>query len=236
MTHRPMLIAGVAAVSLLSSGCTVFHALGFQSAPRAKPAAPALAQMAAPAAPLLAIPSPSNDLKAGRAAIAAGNYGLAIDAFRRSLGKGEDTAASLNGLAVAYARIERADLAERYFREAVAAAPGNPQFADNLALLMRASEEKQRAGLFASSFDAVMKRRDVAAPAPQVAAVPVTGRLAQIAPNQFMITTAPVPVAASGSRRMARNGASVPAGFKSLIRIEFAPKTVVEADETPSTP
>ncbi len=238
MTHRPMLIAGVAAISLLASGCTVFRALGFHSAQRARPAAaaPALAKAATPVALPLAVPAVSSDVKDGRALLDAGNYGLAIDAFRRALGKGEETAASLNGLAVGYARIERVDLAERYFREAMAAAPGNAQFADNLDLLLRANEEKQRAGLFASNFDAVMKRRDVAA-TQQVAAVPVTGRLAEVSPHHFMITTAPGPIAAAKGRRMARNATSVPPGFKSLIRIEFAPTKPAEAPaEAPPTP
>lgn len=70
--------------------------------------------------------------RAGRTELDAGRPGEAIEKFRKALGEGEPIAPALNGMAVAYARIGRTDLARRYFEEAVAADPLDARYQANL--------------------------------------------------------------------------------------------------------
>jgi tetratricopeptide (TPR) repeat protein len=71
-------------------------------------------------------------LEEGRAHLAAGNPGLAIESFQRVLASGELVGPAANGIGVAYARIGRADLARRYFHQAIATAPGDRSYLANL--------------------------------------------------------------------------------------------------------
>lgn len=73
------------------------------------------------------------DLAMGRQALADGQYGTAIAALRFARLDPACSAEATNALGVAYARIGRDDLAERYFREALALAPDDRRFAANLA-------------------------------------------------------------------------------------------------------
>lgn len=88
---------------------------------------------------LLAVPA-NPDLVSGKQALSAGNYGAAIAALRLARLDPASAAEATNGLGVAYAGIGRADLAERYFRQAVAMAPDDRRFAANLARFTRAQE------------------------------------------------------------------------------------------------
>ena len=87
---------------------------------------PALAACANPfvranqAAARLLSPSGNSDLAMGRQALADGQYGTAIAALRFARLDPACSAEATNALGVAYARIGRDDLAERYFREALA--------------------------------------------------------------------------------------------------------------------
>jgi tetratricopeptide (TPR) repeat protein len=116
------------------------------------------------ALPRQASATPSLDL--GRAHLAAGNNGLAVEAFQAALVCGEPQAASLNGLGVAFARIGRFDLAERYFQGAARRDPTDARYTENLARLQTspAYAARQKAQLMAQA-QRVIDR----APAPLVA-------------------------------------------------------------------
>lgn len=73
-------------------------------------------------------------LAEGRAALTAGRTADAIDSFMLAKAFPEHAPAALNGLAVAYSRIGRPDLTERFFQAAVALAPQDDRFRANLAL------------------------------------------------------------------------------------------------------
>lgn len=88
---------------------------------------------------LLAVPA-NPDLVSGKQALSAGNYGAAIAALRLARLDPACAAEATNGLAVAYAGIGRDDLAERYFRQAVAMAPDDRRFAANLARFTQGRE------------------------------------------------------------------------------------------------
>ncbi|NVE94186.1 tetratricopeptide repeat protein [Altererythrobacter lutimaris] len=73
------------------------------------------------------------ELEQGRAALKAGHVARAIDLFRLAAMNEETAPAAFNGMAVAYTKLGRADLAERYFNTAITLDSSNAKFAANLA-------------------------------------------------------------------------------------------------------
>ena len=114
----------------------------------------------APTQELTAAPI-NSDLAAGRRALADGQYGAAVAALRLARLDPGCAAEATNGLGVAYAQLGRDDLAERYFREAVAMDPQDRRFTANLARF-----EQARAVQLAAH----PAPPPVAAPAPQLKA------------------------------------------------------------------
>lgn len=74
----------------------------------------------------------SDELEAGRAALKAGHVGVAIEQLRLAALNEETAPDAFNALGVAYAKLGRADLSERYFKMALALDSANPKFAANL--------------------------------------------------------------------------------------------------------
>lgn len=74
----------------------------------------------------------ASQLALGRDSLNYEQYGLAIISFRNAQRFPETAAAAHNGLAVAFAQIGRADLAERFFKLAMEEAPGDRSYAENL--------------------------------------------------------------------------------------------------------
>ncbi len=87
-------------------------------------------------------------LQRGRAQLGAGLEALAIESFRAEIRQNPDSADAYNGLAVAYDRLGRADLAQRYFETALAKEPANTKVQANLAKL---NNEKAPAIQFATN-------------------------------------------------------------------------------------
>ncbi|MFM5948352.1 MAG: tetratricopeptide repeat protein [Novosphingobium sp.] len=116
----------------------------------------------------------SQQFELGRSGIETRNYASAIAAFRNSAMEPEFAAASFNGLAIAYAGIGRNDLAERYFRQAIAADPGSDRYRSNLAKLekSRLDAEYARADLIRS--------QPLEANQPQVRVIPAAGSRAAL--------------------------------------------------------
>lgn len=74
----------------------------------------------------------TEELEQGRLALKAGHPARAIQMFRLAAMDEKSAADAFNGLGVAYAKLGRADLAERYFKMAVSLDSSNPKFAANL--------------------------------------------------------------------------------------------------------
>lgn len=68
----------------------------------------------------------------GRALMDRQRYGAALVAFRQARYHPDYAGDAYNGMAVAYAKLGRADLAERFFLEASRVDPGNPRYMANL--------------------------------------------------------------------------------------------------------
>ncbi|WP_052761976.1 tetratricopeptide repeat protein [Aurantiacibacter luteus] len=110
----------------------------------------------------------------GRRHLAAYRLAAAIEAFRQASYNPDFAGEAFNGMAVAYDRLGRYDLAERYFRQAVAAAPQDARFARNAARFDTA--QLARAGAAAA-----VQPQLAAAPAPAGASLGDDIRLEQLA-------------------------------------------------------
>ena len=77
-------------------------------------------------------------LREGREALQAGRLGQAIGLLRIAEMDPVSRPQASNALGVAYAQLGREDLAERYFRSAIAADPGDQRFVANLVRLQHA--------------------------------------------------------------------------------------------------
>lgn len=110
----------VGCISMAVSGCAMHQA----SEPEYRLSAPATAHVEG-----------SSMLQRGRAQLDAGLDALAIESFRAETRSNPENADAYNGLAVAYGRIGRDDLAQRYFETALAKDPSNHKAQTNLARL-----------------------------------------------------------------------------------------------------
>lgn len=88
----------------------------------------------------------AEQLDAGRAALMGGHTIDAIESFMLAKAFPKHMPAAYNGLAVAYGRIGRTDLSERYFLTAVALAPDEDRYRSNLALFYTRNGQPKSAG------------------------------------------------------------------------------------------
>lgn len=70
---------------------------------------------------------PDVSVAAAQRFVANGNYGLGIETYRRYLSANPEDARAVEGLAIAYDRLQRFDLSDRYFQQALALAPRDPE-------------------------------------------------------------------------------------------------------------
>jgi len=212
MGKTEMRIALGCVSALALSGCSnVLHKLGLRdNAVEVRPVGPA------------ASPSGQSATEDGRRMLAAGQPGNAAEAFQRALASGEEIAPALNGLGVAYARLGRPDRAQRYFEQAVAVAPGDARFAENLARLTRSpAYAMAHKGDLAEQF-----RLAANADLPE-------GAVSGSAPMQGM----DLRTAAPGNAPVARvEVAAVPEAFEPVVRVRLDDSDKPAADAKPAAP
>jgi tetratricopeptide (TPR) repeat protein len=210
MRNVPVRAAALIALSLPLGACNSFLGIHFaRHTPRAAPSAATVPAQAAQSATAI-----------GRQQLADGQTGLAIESFQRALASGEEVAPALNGMGVAYARLERFDLAQRYFQQAMASDPANPKYGDNLARLMRSP-------VFALRRESDIARAVIAASPPleiadqaagsvgrSATAAPAVGSLQRVSRGEVRIATV-----APQSAPVARGQATLDRQFKPLVRI-----------------
>ena len=145
----------------------------------------------------------------GRGALALGNVGTALEAFRKALREQPDSIEALAGIAACYERMGRYDLSRVNYEAALAIAPNNPvllnSFAASLQLQGRLAEANAlRAEAAQAEADDVaaavqMAQAEIApaaAPAPAVAAPSPVRFVASAPPVQAAPAPAPAPAPA----------------------------------------
>ncbi len=127
MNNAGKMIVALMASSLLA-GCQSFplSKLGFG---KPKPSASMPAILDEPGSVVLA---------EGQEQLRQGNISAAVASFRIAALDADTQADASNGLGIAYAKLGRADLADRYFRSAALLDPANTKYAANLARLHQA--------------------------------------------------------------------------------------------------
>ena len=151
----------------------------------------------------------------GKDGLDTGQYALAIVGFRNARIFPEQAAGAYNGLAIAYLQLDRPDLAERFFKQAIAEAPGDKRYQANLARFYQAVPEVAvrttrdaapvLASLAAERQASAPRAMQFMTPAGERAAVTVqvaTGKLVRLSANHLMIGgSTPRTPALDGRRR-----------------------------------
>ncbi|MDQ3079760.1 MAG: LytR C-terminal domain-containing protein [Pseudomonadota bacterium] len=150
----------------------------------------------------------------GHAALAMGNVGLALQEFRQSLRVDPGSTGALSGIALCYDAMGRADLARRYYEEALALAPAD------LSLLRQYAASLARHGAVseAQAVTSEIALRSMA-PAAQWVIAPAPVAHAAAAPT----TAPPLPdlsVASPSSHSHLATNDSQPAAVRPKVRIE----------------
>lgn len=191
--------ASIAVMALALGGCQVLGIGG-----------PRLARAPADADASLIASFGSDQLEVGRTALKEGRTVAAIDAFMIAKSFEREAPAAYNGLAVAYSRLGREDLAERFFQEAVARAPDDTRFRANLATFY------VRHGIPRSTQPAlaIAQVEPVVAPAPEVAAAPVqVDPVAAVDAKSKVSARTP----SSGLRRISRHEVKIVGNIRRVI-------------------
>ena len=148
----------------------------------------------------------SEELERGRQALKAGYPANAIQQFRLAALDDKSAPDAFNGLGVAYAKLGRADLAERYFQMAVSLDGTNPKYVANLqrfydsplgnsarALAMREKETEAKLASLAASAEQQGLLDDAGEVAPRSAAVSAkpAALLTRTSKREIILRTAP---------------------------------------------
>lgn len=175
MNHKQVRLLAIVPLALALSGCGVMQKLGLFRTHRDTGAT----LVVAPVDVLTQI---------GRSQLDGNNPGLAIKSFEQALASGERPAPALNGLGVAYAKIDRVDLAVRYFSMAAEAEPANEDYRANLAALYRSTRmaRLRSAQDLAAANTEASKVKDFAVP------VDKEGRIVRLSPVEVEIKIAPL--------------------------------------------
>lgn len=106
---------------------------------------------------------------AGQAYLARADYGLAIEEFRKVLRDEPNSPAAIQGLAMSYERLQRYDLSDRYFQEALALSPRDPGVYRAYASSLRAQGRTDDAATLSADMDAMLAAGSPAGPPAEVA-------------------------------------------------------------------
>lgn len=135
--------------------------------------------------------------------LADGNYGLAIEMYRRILVATPDDAAAVEGLALCYDRLRRYDLSDVYFQKALALAPRNDAFYRAYAASLTAQGRHDAAALLDVDMRTMLASASATPAAPPPPAQPVAPAPPIAAPalaSAAAVPTVPAPVIATGPR------------------------------------
>ena len=106
----------------------------------------------------------------------AGNYALAAQQFRAAIRQDNQNAAAYNGLAACYDQMQRFDLADRYYQEALALAPADRAVRHNYALSLRMQRRTAEADAFdleTAALEQQMEQQQASAAEPIIVAATI---------------------------------------------------------------
>ena len=129
-----------------------------------------------------------NALAIGRAQLAMGNVGLAIEAFRTAQRASPNDPAPLSALGDSYAAMHRYDIAQSSYEAALAFAPHDAQLLYRLATAFEWQGETDRAAEARTEAAAAYHKYSAAVAPQSAAAAPVVQALAQASPSVGSIT------------------------------------------------
>jgi hypothetical protein len=134
--------------------------------------------------------------------LADGNYGLAIEMYRRILATTPDDPAAVEGLALCYDRLRRYDLSDVYFQKALALAPRNEAFYRAYAASLTAQGRQESAALLDIDMRAMLAPASAtpAAPPPAQPVAPQPPAAAPALASAAAVPVAPAPIVATGPR------------------------------------
>jgi len=132
--------------------------------------------------------APLGSVDRGRFLLDQGQYGLAIDEFRKALRIDPDNVASVEGLARSYDRLGREDLSDRYYQQALALAPRKAALYAEYAASLRRHGRAQDA----TNLEADLLAVQALATGP---GAPAVASIAAPAPVSASVATAPKPAA-----------------------------------------
>jgi len=135
--------------------------------------------------------------------LADGNYGLAIEMYRRILVATPDDPAAVEGLALCYDRLRRYDLSDIYFQKALALAPRDEAFYRAYAASLTAQGRSDSAALLDVDMRAMLASATAtpAAPPPPIQSVaPPPPTAAPALATTAAVPVAPAAIAATGPR------------------------------------
>jgi hypothetical protein len=136
--------------------------------------------------------------------LADGNYGLAIEMYRRILVATPDDAAAVEGLALCYDHLRRYDLSDVYFQKALALAPRNDAFYRAYAASLTAQGRNEAAALLDVDMRTMLASATVTPAAPSAPSQPAVAPPPPIAApalaSAAAVPVAPAPVVATGPR------------------------------------
>lgn len=134
-------------------------------------------------------------LAEGRAHLLANRPGAAVAAFRQASYGAAVRARALNGLAIAYDRLGRSDLAQQYFMAAMNLEPENPGFAANfLRFNQSLANARQVDAVAAAQAQALLFGTAEGVPSGEAAPADVAvaaDRIQRVSPNEVHIAAAP---------------------------------------------
>ncbi len=178
--RRQVKVIGVVAMIAMLGACKAgpFGLWGGKVSSADRP----LAEMGQPAAMLT--------LAEGKAQLRDGNLSAAVASFQIARMDAHTAAEANNGLGVAYAKLGRMDLADRYFRVAILLDPADQRFASNLLRLQR---DTMLASRRADEVSEVLRVAQAPVPQPvlQPAAQLETGRVVRVSRHEVRVASAP---------------------------------------------
>jgi len=135
--------------------------------------------------------------------LADGNYGLAIEMYRRTLVATPDDAAAVEGLALCYDRLRRYDLSDVYFQKALALAPRNEAFYRAYAASLTAQGRNDAAALLDVDMRTMLASAGAMPASPPPSTPPVMAPPPAVAPalaGAAAVPAMPTPVTPTGPR------------------------------------